>query len=222
MHWYGYVGGDPINNNDPTGYFTEIDSATGKVMNVVFDGTTNIISSPYRQGQRLQGPGQLVGNSFAQDSFTIPPEDLPKDKRHIVHPVGTVNLNSSIDGYISQQLAKNYGYFETWSKSRSGQELDLKTDSCMGGAYAGHQFQGNYMTMREAGNMLAGMNAARLGMDFEHFQKGAGAYHDAGKLGIINYLIFGTTYGDSPEWGEIPYQRTRSKYGYELYNQGFR
>lgn len=77
-------------------------------------------------------------------------------------------------------------------------------------------FQGKYITLRDAGNILAGMNAAVLGQAFSDFQKVSGALQQDGKTGVILHTITGNTYGTAPMYGELPYQYYKSKYGYEL------
>ncbi|MFL1732740.1 hypothetical protein [Moraxella oculi] len=77
-------------------------------------------------------------------------------------------------------------------------------------------FKGKYITLREGGNILAGMNAAILGVPFEEFQKASGALHAGGKLGLIRHKTTDYVYGAYPRYGEIDYQYLRSKYGYQL------
>lgn len=68
----------------------------------------------------------------------------------------------------------------------------------------------------DPGNILAGMNAAQFDMDFEDFQRGAGALDEGGIGGIVLYELLGITYGESPMYGEIEYQYLRSLSGYNL------
>lgn len=75
------------------------------------------------------------------------------------------------------------------------------------------------MTLREAGNMLAGMNVAQFNMSFSDFQKGSGALEKGGTFGVFLYNTFGKTYGEPPMYGEKEYQYTRSLYGYSLYKE---
>ncbi|MCL1623835.1 hypothetical protein M2R47_06225 [Moraxella sp. Tifton1] len=77
-------------------------------------------------------------------------------------------------------------------------------------------FKGKYITLREGGNILAGMNAAILGVPFDELQKASGALHAGGKLGLIRHKTTGYVYGAYPRYGEIDYQYLKSKYGYQL------
>ncbi|UNU73960.1 hypothetical protein LU293_03425 [Moraxella nasovis] len=83
-------------------------------------------------------------------------------------------------------------------------------------AYDGYLFHGKYVTLREGGNILAGMNAATLGIPYEDFQKASGALHVGGIAGLMNHLTTGKVYGNYPRYGEIDYQYLRSRYGYNL------
>lgn len=60
------------------------------------------------------------------------------------------------------------------------------------------------------------MNTATLGISHDEFQKTSGALHAAGIPGLIRHKITDYTYGTYPRYGEIDYQYSRSKYGYEL------
>lgn len=82
--------------------------------------------------------------------------------------------------------------------------------------YHGYLFHGQYITLREGGNILAGMNAATLGVPYDEFQKASGALHAGGTKGLIKYKTTGYTYGTYPRYGEIDYQYLRSRYGYYL------
>lgn len=72
----------------------------------------------------------------------------------------------------------------------------------------------------EAGNILAGMNAASHGQSFDEFQRLAGALQGsipevgAVKAGVTK--MTGHAWGAAPNYGELDYQRTRSLYGYRL------
>lgn len=83
-------------------------------------------------------------------------------------------------------------------------------------SYDGYLFHGKYITLREGGNILAGMNEATLGVPFDEFQKASGALHAGGTIGLMRYKTTGYTYGTYPRYGEIDYQYLRSKYGYDF------
>ncbi|WP_090070292.1 hypothetical protein [Cohaesibacter marisflavi] len=101
-------------------------------------------------------------------------------------------------------------------KSLPGQEYDLKASypGHKGKSYHGFMLDGKYTTLREAGNMLAGQNAATHGKSFTDFQKSAGRLHETNYFGWAWREFTGKTMGPPPNYGEIDYQRTRSEYGY--------
>ena len=78
-----------------------------------------------------------------------------------------------------------------------------------GKSYHWFNYNGYIITLREAGNILAGQNAANFGMDYVDFQKGA-----------ASYKTFGTTYGNAPYYGENLYQYRSSLTGYNQVKTG--
>ena len=156
-----------------------------------------------------------VGQVMWQDSFTSPDTGLAG---------GKVYLGESIEDYIYTLNYKAWANDSAYSyakKSKPGGEYDLKSN------YPGHAdksfhgflFQGKYISLRDAGNILAGMNAAVLDIPFKDFQKTSGGLHRAGMFGAgVSYLT-GIPFGSSPTYGELPYQYHKSEYGYRLGRQ---
>ncbi len=101
----------------------------------------------------------------------------PKDLL-IAQPVGKLIVGESIDAYIDDLHAKAelYGKDKTFKLSLPNKEFDIKTQypGHKGFSYHGFLFCGKYVTLREADNILAGMNTALFGMEFDDFQKGWG------------------------------------------------
>ena len=103
-----------------------------------------------------------------QDSFTSPESGKS---------FGIIHLGENIEPCIYQLNDKAWGQSDItigW-KSRSGGEYDIKNNYPNAGSYHGFLFQGKYITLRDAGNILAGMNAAVNGKSFDDFQKASGA-----------------------------------------------
>jgi filamentous hemagglutinin len=159
--------GYPLKYTDPDGKTTEIDEGTGVVKNVENDGSNAIVAYPYSSdGQRLEGPGNYIGETMYWDSFISPDTDKP---------VGVIYKNQSIDTQMAEfyKEAKTMSGIRTWIESRPGGKLDIK--SRLPGherkSYHGFLFDGVYTTLRATGNIFAGMNAAWLGMQYNDFQK---------------------------------------------------
>jgi filamentous hemagglutinin len=203
-------GENPIKYTDPDGNTTEIDELTGAVKNVLDDDSTVVIAYPYsKNGERLEGPGNYIGDTMFWDSFISPDTG---------NPVGIIYPNQSIDDKMAELFvtASRLGKTKTWMESVPGGEMDIKSQlpGHEGFSYHGFLYDGKYVSLREAGNLLAGMNAAQFGMEYSDFQKGAGALHVAGIGGVVLYETFGKTYGSAPYWGENYYQYRSSIRGY--------
>lgn len=138
-------------------------------------------------------------------------------------PVGQIFLNQSIDNYFFNLAAEAAGMSasQVARQSTPGGKFDIKAvfPGHEGRSYHGFLFEGKYTGLREAGNILAGFNAASHHVPFEDFQKRAGALNAGGLTGLMLHELFGRTYGTAPNWGEIDYQRTRSEFGYNLWIQ---
>jgi len=91
--------------------------------------------------------------------------------------------------------------------------LDIKTGGLADhGAYTGYLLNGEYLSIRSAGNYLAGLNAmtstfAGRHLSPEFAQKLFGAYQAGGKGGFAYTLITGKHYPGTaaPYWGEEAY-----------------
>lgn len=113
---------------------------------------------------------------------------------------------------------------EIAENSKPGRSLDIKKDH----PNEGRLLNGKYASSRSAGNYLAGYNAAvasiggGFGIDFKTFQKLAGALHvqdskrqQLTKTQMALIVLFGTSYGPPPAYGEVNYQYRMSKAGWE-------
>jgi len=158
---------------------------------------TSILAYPFTSdGQRCEGPAQYYGQSMYSDSFISPDTG---------NPVGIVYPKESIDVKMASLFmeATEMGYTRTWIESRAGGTLDIKSQMLghEGKSYHGFKYSGYIVTLREAGNILAGQNAAYYNMDYFDFQKGAGALQQEGLLGAAAYKLTGKTYGPAPYYG---------------------
>ena len=210
LHLYHYAGNNPVKYEDPTGMTTIVNENDDHVISVDYDHDTSILAYPYTaDGQRCEGPAQYYGKSMYVDSFVSP------DTKN---PVGIIYPTESIQEEMASLFisASTMGYTKTWYESRAGGKLDIKSQmpGHEGRSYHGFEYNGYIVSLREAGNILAGQNAAFYGMAYEDFQKGAGALQEKGLIGALTYKIFGTTYGSVPYYGENEYQYRSSLTGY--------
>lgn len=87
--------------------------------------------------------------------------------------VGKIDQGQPIDAYYDQKArqAETENARVVARKSLPGSEYDLKAkySGHEGKSYHGFLLDGKYTSLREAGNMLAGHNAATLGLPFTEF-----------------------------------------------------
>ena len=184
-----------------------------EVKKVILNGDKGIYKCNFQNDKCIDNPIK-IGETMFEDAFISPDKGVP---------VGKVFIGESVDAYIYKLNDKAWsaGFYaeELYAyNSLPGNIYDIKSSypNHEGKSYHGFLFDGKYITLREGGNILAGMNAATLGIPYEEFQKASGALHAGGKLGLIRHKKTGYTYGTYPRYGEIDYQYLRSRYGYSL------
>ena len=184
-----------------------------EVKKVILNGDKGIYQCNFQNDKCIDNPIK-IGESMFEDAFISPDKGVP---------VGRVYIGESIDEYIYRLNDKAWsaGFYaeELYAyNSLPGNIYDIKSSypNHEGKSYHGFLFDGKYITLREGGNILAGMNAATLGIPYEEFQKASGALHTGGKLGLIRHKTTGYTYGTYPRYEKIDYQYLRSRYGYSL------
>jgi filamentous hemagglutinin len=214
---YSYSFGDPVNGIDPSGHATYVtpDNATSQrndylVKKVIKDGDLNIY---VLNGNEKKGKLRVIGETRFWDAFIS-----PDGKKNVV---GKLYAGHSIDKYVKvlKDYAASAWQIEVGYRSLPNNLLDIKTTypGHETGSYHGFLLDGKYVTLREAGNILAGYNAAQKGLSFEEFQKKAGTMQGVSKPEQIVSLLLGTVVGEAPNWGENDYQRLRSEFGYYQY-----
>lgn len=225
LNRYVYCVNSPVNLIDPLGLATWADR-DGGVRKVTQDDDLSIYQwqgygpfegeeGPLKEGAVVDAdsPWKKIGKTQFWDAFKDPMTG---------NEAGRVHVGDSIDELMLKLYneAGGMGYIGTWLESLPGGFLDIKDNIPDAGVYDGFLFDDSYVTLREAGNILAGMNAAQFNMEYEDFQRGAGALHEAGVVGLLDYQTRGTLYGPPPEYGEVSYQYYRSLYGYESVKEG--
>ena len=237
---YNYALNNPVNLLDPDGLSTHTDS-TGNVLAVYNDHDNGVyshktVSSSYaskdgetetytdpetgeektREKSKLSG-GDKRGSTENWDEFVSPETGNTMTGTKIMFgqtwdgPIG--NLSKQANGMDLKEIASN---------SAGGGLFDLKKDY----PNQGRLLNGKYASSRSAGNYLAGYNAASAtyfgtGVSFETFQKLAGALHVMESQGKrlttsqkADIVIFGTSYGPAPGYGEQLYQYRMSQAGW--------
>lgn len=203
---YMYAFANPVRYTDPDGLSTWTDKE-GNVLRVItddYDWSIYRYKGDTKTGLYNYGNKDMwekVGETKYIDAFVKPESGKVK---------GKVNFGVSKDQemYDLNVEASKMTPAEVAIKSFPKKYFDVKQKWM---AYHGYLFEGKYLTGRELGNVLAGMNAAALGIDFGTFQRLAGLLNFDFSDPIKSIMQM-----HAPMWGEIGYQYFRSKYGYDL------
>lgn len=227
---YTYTWNNPISNIDPDGRHTESThlDQDGNVVavyqdgdNGVYqhgtnaDGTTVTESQLYNRHSRENSGagGTKVGETEHWDEFISP------ETGQVMTNVN-VQVGKSFDPIVSSlaDKADKMSLKQIAHESRPGGSFDIKSKY----KNTGGLLNGKYATARSAGNYLAGYNAEGgtmfgVSVSFQTFQKLAGGLHKKGSLSNkekAGVVLFGTSYGNPPAYGENIYQYRMSKKGW--------
>ncbi len=206
---YVYVRNNPVLFFDADGRSTVTDS-TGKVIHV---NTTDNNLSVYRTSTVTGGVNELgieggpmsvkekVGETHFIDEFVDPESGEAK---------GQIVFGASWEETIEKthKEAMKMDLIDIARESKPGGTFDIKA----GSPIEGRLLEGKYVTKRSAGNYLAAYNARHgtlfgAHISYTTFVKLAGALHQ-GKFNSTNaakIVLFGTSYGPPPWYGEIEY-----------------
>jgi RHS repeat-associated protein len=233
---------NPVKNVDPLGDVASTHTDNdGNVIAVYNDGDLGV----YKHGDNANGKvptraqidkrheksnsagGEKIGATEYWDEFA----DL-KTKE----PVGSLVLDNRTEAswdYIVKWMhndAMNYDLPEIANKSKLHQKYDLKNDADWAGVGPNHEMKGRLLngkwaTARSAGNFLAGWNGATATYFFgrvtgTNYMKMAGALNvgEWNKANAAGILIYGTSYGPPPYYGEDEYSGRRIAEGLKFGN----
>ena len=227
---YSYVAGNPIIFIDPTGKTVESThtDADGNVIAVYNDGDLGVyrhtdakseedVDAKREETGSKSGGGELMGETYFWDEF-IDPESGAVLTNH------QIEFNSSWLPDLQKIFEDSEGMnlIQAATASRPGGTLDIKKEKS--NQDKGRLLFGKYVSARSAGNYLAGFNAAtksmfgHFGVDFDSFQRIAGALHaygDLNKLQMFRHYM-GAKAAPGPYYGENYYQYRMSKMGYDF------
>jgi filamentous hemagglutinin len=205
---YTYSFNNPINSYDPDGRSTYVDG-TGDVKNVIFD---NDLSIHQERDSGSACSSRKIGETHFVDSFT----------NGNGKPMGHVNIGKDITASVIKIASKANGMSLpiVMMESRDKKSLDIKwsTPGVVGPhkAQQGFLFKGKYLTLRDAGNVLYGINTYNKGLSRDTAMKAAGAWAQTKSLGSTFLGGMGKEYGPAPYYGEDPITGSRIDFGYKL------
>jgi len=205
---YVYAHQNPVKLKDPDGNSTWINH-NGDVQRVLNDNDLGVYQS---LPPNMAGPPQKVGDTHFWDSFT--------DGRG--NAMGHVNLGKDVTAQVFQMAdkAKGMSLPQVMLKSQAGGSLDIKATmpgvNSQKKSVEGFLFQGKYITLRDAGNILYGINTANKGLSLSTAMKAAGGYQQGGLVGAVTGGVFGKEHGQAPYYGEDDITGTRIDFGHKL------
>jgi hypothetical protein len=209
---YGYALNAPSTHVDPTGQSTWIDYV-GNVQKVFKDGDLGIYQS---LPPTVAGRPAKIGETYFWDTFT----DGAKHPFGRVLPLGHVNVGKDITPAFLKIVDdwRDSSFIAIANQSRHGRSLDIKVTwpgvDVPNKAQEGFMLLGKYVTLRDAGNMLYGINMANAGLQRDDMMRGAGGYQKDGIVGAVSGFR-GKEYGPPPYYGEDDITGSRVDYGYQ-------
>lgn len=174
--------------------------------------TKEDVDKSRKREKSRSGGGKKVGETEFWDEFVTPGSTNHED--------GRIVLGSDWKDLVEWGYGRsvNQDFLITYKESKLYGALDLKNNKKWApyGPMTGRLLNGRYATARSAGNYLAGIVGVTGTIQGQHisaetYMKLAGAYQ-VGKFSTLNamkILLFGTSFGKSPYFGEEPYSGRR-------------
>jgi RHS repeat-associated protein len=206
LNRYAYTLNNPLKYVDPTGHSTWINEH-GYVQRVINDHDLTIY-------QTVEGQTGPIGKTHFWDSFT--------DGRG--NSEGHINIGMNFTGYMLTMIdsAMDMTLPQVAWESRNGGAFDIKTswpgfEGNRNKAYEGGLFKGEYITLRDGGNIIFGANTFIKGLTRDQAMRAAGGYQKAGFLGALTGLL-GKEHGNEGDkyFGEDAITGSRVDYGFSI------
>lgn len=161
--------------------------------------------------------GIKMGETYVWNSFVNSKTNMPDGKINY----GSWEANRKVFGAV-HSLAQNstdISLLIDYARNASnGETYDLKSkSSCI---YDGSLFQkGKYVSIRDAGNILAGMAAHIGGLSAKTTYTLFGAFELSKnkRISLIRYIKAAIDLGESKYYGEKPVSHAFQKFGYEFF-----
>ncbi|MBE6272359.1 MAG: RHS repeat-associated core domain-containing protein [Bacteroides sp.] len=224
---YGYCLNNPVKYVDPTGCAasTHTDSL-GTVVAVYNDGDLGV----YKHNSDKSGTQQLLAENYSSTNTSANGEKMGEtyEWNSFVNPgtgdpIGKINFGSTKAAQevfkhmnILLKVKANSAKLLLYAfNANNGELFDIKHHN----PYLGSQFAlGKYVSMRDAGNILAGMVARTSGLPAITTYTAFGALQLSGnnRTMLPLYLYKAYKLGYSGSFGELPISHSFQRRGYEL------
>ncbi|MDW3195478.1 MAG: DUF6443 domain-containing protein [Cytophagales bacterium] len=226
---YHFNYNNPIAYVDPTGLFSTHTDSTGNVIAVYDDGDLGVyrhddattkedVDQKRADSETTSGDGKKMGETEYWDDFVY------ESTGDVVNEYGVgfrIMFGESWDSQINSlaNQAQGMDVIQIAMESRNNGVFSIQ-DQQPG---VGKMLNGKYISSKSAGNYLAGLNASMHHLDFDTFQRLAGALHSLNHsnppkeltVGRMLHVYFGGSYGPAPVYGETLQQYRWSKRGYD-------
>ena len=227
---YAYCLNNPVKLVDPTGCFasTHTDSL-GNVVGVFNDGDLGVyrhntdwtgtkaeLTELYSTTNTAAG-GERMGETYEWNSFLENGNSSPKGRIDFESKKAGEEVFNKMYALIKSGLGiRSIGLIIYASNASNGEYFDIKSSY---GSYYGSQFGANkYVSMRDAGNILAGMVAKWGGLSAIQTYSLFGAFqlskNNRSKMPL--YIFKALKLGPKGSYGETPISHIFQKRGYEF------
>ena len=198
MNWYVYCGNNPVRYVDPSGLSTCVDEKTGIILSATNDNDCGVYAYPTVDGQRVEGPGLLIG--FTGNSGYFVSENL--------NP-GNIQIAGQEKNYIGKNIS-NYGSSFAYGDFNYYNDIDLTKQNSTSTNAKIQPYQGNapldsvqqsnkiYQIGIGLGVFLIGAVSFEIGVCYSE-KDGFDIYRTIGGgcgVGITGDITFTTNYSD--------------------------
>lgn len=226
---YAYCLNNPVKYVDPSGMLASTHTdASGNVVDVFDDGDLGVykhkgdgeatkkeLDKKY-SSQNTSAGGKKMGDTFVWNSFMDAGTSLPKGKISFTTMTAKTKILIALND-ISRYKNRFYRLCYYAMNAGNGEKFDLK--STESDPYIGSMYDvGYFVSIRDAGNILAGMVARGSDVPAKATYAFFGAFElsENSRMRLLTNIFKAVELGEVGYYGEKPVSHAFQKMGYEL------